>query len=1357
MKKSIYIRGIFPVSLLFIIVIFNNCVGKKEDSAHIEPPFTISKDISNQEITSFAEDKYGYIWIATNRGLNKFNGYDFHHYFHSPDDELSICNNQINALHIDNKNTLWIGTKKGVSIFHIQDDFFETIPVFGTNKDIIQILETQDGRLLASTSDAVYRFDLVRKAFVLALNFDSPNTNNRFQIGANNDLWLTSRSGVKNYSSKDFTLKKVLPVQREPNLFFSGILDDTSLWVVHGKGNLRIVDTQNGTLKDDFSAINRHPVLSKALITNIFQVDEKSYLVVTHKNGSFLYNKATGRLIHEMEQEFPFITPNGEITTLFKDSQGNLWFGTHEHGIFSSFKYKNQFNKYRPLSMLTEGKSVKAVRVDQASRVWINTYSDLLIIYDLTTENTNVINLKTFFPEDPYYQDKIKDIIITKEYIWLISLAKVIKCTYNGKNLIRKKSFQLKAALGHAASDSLGNIWIVTGREFVFCINELSDSVSTVALFPPRIDRQNTILKLADGRILVAASDQPLKIINPADKTFQDVHLFEEEDNVQFEPTTLYEDSKGNIWIGRLDDEMLRYNPSSQKVDGIKNTKEVVSIIESNDGNLWFGSLWGLHNYDRNNMELHSYFAYDGIGGNQFNSKSVCKLKSGSLLFGGTHGLTTFNPSEISLNRKIPLYFEDLLVNNKPIKPGHEIERDLKSSSQIKLDYNQNAFSISYAALDYSEYNRLRYYYQLEGYDNQWIDAQNNRIAHYSNIKPGKYMFRVKVTSNDSNNIESENSIPVIISQPPWFSIWAILLYIAISAFAAYYLYKLYSRLRINKMQALAAIRDKEQEALVNQMNMSFFSNISHEFRTPLSLITGPVNSLTRNSNLSIEDKTLLELIQRNIKRMLRLVNQLMDLSKLEQDTLKLKVNRVDAIYQINSIIELYRISAREKKVNLKTVGLEDSYFMMLDVDKLEKIITNLLSNAFKYTPEGGTITVNFDIVTQPDLESTFPNVTMSNEGYFAIISISDTGSGIPENKLEDIFKRYYQIDDKRNATFNWGTGIGLYYTRRLVEIHHGRIKASNNKTGGSCFTFIIPTYESAYSDQEISKEQDLTIPEITDKIELPQRENISVIDDKNKVSSSQYTILVIDDDIEIAYFIKKLLSPNYHVVTKYDGKSAWNALPEINPDLVVSDVLMPEMNGYEFCKMVKDSIDYCHIPVILLTAKTLLEEQVEGLETGASAYVTKPFEPEYLIALIKSQLKNKALLGRILTTKTNTGNVEEELLSPKDKAFMNQLYDIMENELSNPDINISAIAEKLKMSRTKFYHKIKGLTNEKPNTFFRKYKLNKAAEFLTSGKYNVSEVAEMTGFINHSHFTTVFKKQFNCNPSDYKGFELQD
>jgi signal transduction histidine kinase/DNA-binding response OmpR family regulator/ligand-binding sensor domain-containing protein len=1343
--------NVFHLNLICIVIFLNSCVGSNENSTPIEPSI-ISKDISNQQITSFAEDNYGYVWIGTNRGLNRFNGYDFHHYFHSTGNGLSICNNQINTLHIDTSNTLWIGTKKGISRYQIKNDFFETIPVFGSNKAIIDIHETKNGQLFANTSNAVYRFDQTRNAFVLALHFDNPNINNRFHIGASNNLWLTSRSGVSNYSSKDFTLTRSLPVLKEPNLFFSGTLNDTNLWVVHGKGNLRVIDTYKGTQKDVFPTISEHPILSKALITNIFQVDKNSYLVVTHKNGSFLYNKTTGNLIHEMDQEFPFMTPDGEITTLFKDSQGNLWFGTHEHGVFPSFKYKNQFNKYRPLSILTKGKSVKAVRVDQSSRVWINTYSDLLIIYDLTTENTDIINLKTFFPEDPYYQDKIKDILITKEYIWLVSLSKAVKCTYTGHKLIRKKNYQLKTALGHATNDNLGNIWIVSDREFVFCINELSDSISTVVLFPPRIDRENSILRLSDGKIVVAASDQPLKVINPADKTFKDIHLFEKKDNVRFEPTTLYEDSKGNIWIGLLDNKMLKYNPSTQKVDEIENTKEVVSIIESDDGNLWFGSLWGLHNYDTKNNELHSYFSYDGIGGNQFNSKSVCKLESGSLLFGGTHGLTTFDPSEISLNRNIPLYFEDLSVNNKPVKPGHEIEENLKSSSQIRLNYNQNAFSISYAALDYSEYNRLRYYYQLEGYDNRWIDAQNNRIAHYSNIKPGKYLFRVKATSNDSNNTESENSIPVIISQPPWFSAWAIFLYIGMSALVGYYIYKLYTGVRLNKMRAMAAMRDKEQEALVNQMNMSFFSNISHEFRTPLSLITGPVSSLTRNDNLSSADKTLLELIQRNIKRMLRLVNQLMDLSKLESDTLKLKVARIDAIYQINSIIELYRISAREKNITLKTVGLEDSYFMMMDVDKLEKIITNLLSNAFKYTPEGGSITINFDIVTRLELASTFPNLETPYQGYFAIVHISDTGPGIPENKLEDIFKRYYQIDDKHNATYNWGTGIGLYYTRRLVEIHHGLIKASNNKTGGSCFTFIIPTHKSAYGDQVISEKQDLTIPEKTDETEIPHSIKVGTIDAENEASSPQCTILVVDDDIEIAYFIKKLLSPTYQVVTKYEGKSAWNALPEINPDLIVSDVLMPGMNGYEFCQMVKDNIDYCHIPVILLTAKTLLGEQVEGLETGANAYVTKPFEPEYLIALIKSQLRNKTLLGKILTTKTDTGNVEGELLTPKDKAFMNQLYEIMENELNNPDINISVIAEKMRMSRTKFYHKIKGLTSEKPNIFFRKYKLNKAAELLTGGKYNVSEVAEMTGFINHSHFTSVFKKQFNCIPSDYKG-----
>jgi DNA-binding response OmpR family regulator len=423
---------------------------------------------------------------------------------------------------------------------------------------------------------------------------------------------------------------------------------------------------------------------------------------------------------------------------------------------------------------------------------------------------------------------------------------------------------------------------------------------------------------------------------------------------------------------------------------------------------------------------------------------------------------------------------------------------------------------------------------------------------------------------------------------------------------------------------------------------------------------------------------------------------------------------------------------------------------MLADVDKLEKILGNILSNALKYTPSKGDIKFRFNIITGEYAATLFPEIKNKTNLSYALIQIEDSGPGIPEDKLEDIFLRYYQIDRNQQAKYNWGTGIGLYFTRQLLRLHHGKIKAENSKNGGAVFSFIIPVDNTAYSENEIKilKKQD-TIQLIRNKKSIPDE---TITPAKEQDNLKKETIMIVDDDIEISFYLNRLLSHDYHIINKYDGESAFNSLAQLNPTLIISDILMPGLNGYELCKRIKDDVSFCHIPVILLTAKTLMEEQVEGLETGANAYVTKPFEPEYLTALIKSQLKNKKLLSSILTSNTRPANIKENILSPKDKAFIDRLYELMEQEIGNSEMNITRIAERMRMSRTKFYNKIKGLTGENPNTLIKTYKLNRAAEYLKEGKYNVSEIAEMTGFVNLSHFSVSFKKQFNCNPSEYKG-----
>ncbi|WP_373734820.1 response regulator, partial [Bacteroides heparinolyticus] len=845
----------------------------------------------------------------------------------------------------------------------------------------------------------------------------------------------------------------------------------------------------------------------------------------------------------------------------------------------------------------------------------------------------------------------------------------------------------------------------------------------------------------------------PIKQINPDTWRNEDNPFGEEEWKAcirrsVFIPTALVKDSREDVWIGTVSNGLLHYSPATGKLRTVEGTPclDISSIEEDAQGNIWVGTQYGLGKYDRTVEKFTNYYAADGIGGNQFYDRCSCRLPDGTLVFGGTHGLTFFNPIDVSSKRSIPLLFEDLKIHNRTAHPqdGKNIDKHLSYRPDIRLNHNENGFSISFAALDYCEHERVHYYYCMEGFDKYWIDARNNREAYYANLPAGTYTFKVKITNNDKSIVETENSIRVIVKPAPWMTWWAWCLYLLVATTIIGFFIRFGLRIKQEKEAARRAQLEKEQEQRVNKMNMSFFANISHEFRTPLTMISGPVTQLCENPKIEDENKQLLYIVQRSVRRMLRLVNQLMDFNKLENDTLKLQVRRTDIISQLQHFVDIFRINANEKGITLNTYGLEDSFLMWLDVDKLDKIVGNLLSNALKFTPNGGKVELCFDVVTREEAGRIFSLTEKDVDTQYVKISVADSGNGIPQEQLEKVFERYYQLNNQTGGTYNWGTGIGLYYARSLALLHHGHLKAGNrSEGGGAVFTLLLPVNDLAYSPEERTpseEEQSMAFP-------LQTQEQFRLEDTED---GKKQTLLVVDDDTEVAHYLKALLSPFYKIVCRFDADSAFKAMSEEAPDLVLSDVVMPGRTGYDLCRQIKEDLQLCHIPVILVTAKATVENQVEGLDTGADAYVTKPFEPNYLLALIKSQLKNREKVRNLLSRYTQTDKIEENVLSPQDNSFMTELYHLMENELSNPELDVARMTELLKISRTKFYYKVKGLTGENPSVFFKTYKLNRAAELIKEGRYTVSEIADMTGFSTLPHFSTSFKRQFGIAPSEY-------
>lgn len=1327
-------RLIFPFLLLLILL---SCRDEDNLLRTEQKNFDISNNISNQQITAFAEDDKGYLWIGTAQGLNKFNGYEYwQYYMEGANDSLSLAGNNIYSLLVDSKKKFWIATENGISLLK-PNGTFQTIPIENKNYPPSDITEAPNGDIIINLRSDLYRYNPMKGKFEVFHHYNNYNFLNKFFIDKKNCLWTVTINSIQCFDYPSMQLKKTYHVDKHVNLFYANLVDNY-LYVTHGKGNLKIIDVNTSEYRPVPNGIKNHPILSQALITQVYPYKNNKILINTHKNGLYLYDYLLDIAYHQNEQEFPFIAPNQEITSFLSDSQENLWIGTFTRSFKVVYKYSQQFNNNHILHGITKDQSITALAFDKNENIWIATYSDNLYIYNTKTNRiNNRIDLKAFFSEDPYFQDKISDIHVDKENnIWLKTDTKIVKCIYENNQLIRKQYINMKAPMYDLAEDSEGNIWTGTQNKYVYAFNKKTNKCDTLDIYTTSYRYHKTCLLTIDsGKILIASSHHYLNLIDPNGYEMKHYSLKDVIGEEDFIPTTMYEDSNKDIWIGILNQGLYKFSFKTGKAEKVNNAPlgNIVSIIEDIDHNLWLGTLYGLTKYDIKQQRFFSFYAYDGTGGNQFNKNSVIKLSSGDLIFGGTHGLTIFNPSNINIQRRIPLYFEQ-------IKP-------FNLEGKVKLKHNENDLSISFVALDYSKYPRVRYYYKMEGVDHNWIDARNNRQVSYPNLPSGSYTFRVYITSNDSAVVLAENSIDFEISRSPWLSFWAISIYVFLLIALFIYIGNLYLRIKNNRNMVNIALREKEHEQYINEMNMNFFTNISHEFRTPLTMIAGPVSTILKNGELKGKDQYLLNIVHRNINRMLRLVNQILDFNKLDHDALSLNLNYVDVVHEINETIELFVINDNVKNIKINKFGLYEPLFILLDKDKVEKILNNVLSNAFKHTPNGGNINIRFDVIQQEEVFCLFSSerVDENKDLEYVKIVIEDDGLGIPEDKLKDIFLKYYQVDSNSSTggTYNYGTGIGLYFTQRLVNLHNGYIKAGNRDEGGAVFTIAIPIEKSKPN----LNVQTANISQ--DSISYPDTTNYYPTVAKTHTMDKQ-TILIIDDDAEISAYLQALLQEDYNLVNKYSADSAYSSLADMEPDLILCDIIMPGMSGYDFCQKIKQSEDFCHIPIILLTAKSSVNEQIEGLDVGANAYISKPFEPHYLIAVIKSQLLNLNNIRNLLRNSTKISEVRNSL-SNNDNEFMTKLFDLMESELSNNELNISEITKKIGMSRTKFYLKLKGLTGENPNVFFRKYKLNRAAELIKSNKYNISEVAAHTGFSTLSHFSTSFKKQFGVSPKEYK------
>jgi signal transduction histidine kinase/ligand-binding sensor domain-containing protein/DNA-binding response OmpR family regulator len=1322
-------KNLKPTALfcLLLSVLMAAC-GRHTPMAYVaEESMSISDELSNQNISAFAEDTLGYIWMATQRGLNRYNGHNYHQFFHNEDDSLSLPSDIINCLFVDSRGNLWVGTSAGCCIY-VRDDAFHRIASSSKLNNVHQIWENREGRIFVNMVEQLCEYDPAGDSLKTVVEDFDPSHSyvNNCHVDSNGDLWSVTCYNIRCFNGRTLELKFECTTEWQPH--YSQLDHEGNIWVSTGD-ELHIFNIrQRKTLPLPEALANR--LEGQQTIFNAIYSFGRKIVISTYRNV-LLYDESKHELTEQGESDFPWQLPQGEVNNMFMDSHHLLWVGMVDQGVATCDYGPQRFCSDTQLKASTAGHSITSLTVDHEGQMWLAEADNKLLTYRkaekrLVAINLDKLKLQHRFPDNTpsyFYYD-------SRHRLWIINNERLIEAQVNnGRAEMLKIHTEVDKTPTTIVEDGQGNLWTCGYGNKVFCLKSGETSYKAITMPIAQLSVMMSMLMLQDGRMALGAALKNPFLYDPKTGKMEQIPIWS--NNVEKNMVTcLTECNARELLIGTYGSGLFRYDLSTRKLSKVKGLpcNELCCMVKDRRNNVWISTMKGICKYKVDDDNVVAYFASDGIGGNQFNMRAACTLPNGDIAFGGTHGITIFNPEERLAEHHVRICFEDLKVNNQLVRT------QLGQVGTLDLPHDATSFSVSFAPLDYKA-NKYHCLYQLEGYSDDWIDIGEHRDIFFSNLPAGKYKLKVRVSSDDESVAISEQQLSIILLPSMWATWWMRLIYVIIIGGALGLLLSNRLRLARERKEAERLEQEKRHEQMANRINMSFFANISHEFRTPLTMMVGPIKELGKHESLSSHEHQLLDTIEWAVNRMLRLVNQLLDFNKLENDALPLKVQNRDIIKLLKDTIEIHHIGISEKDIHLKEHGIEDHFYAPIDPDKFDKVITNLMSNALKYTPKNGEISCSFDVDQQ-----------------WMIITVSDNGISIPEDKLEKIFERHYQVENHKN----YGTGIGLYFARKLMELHHGSIYAENIPNGGVKFTVKFPAtdvYSPAEHDVAPETDQQQAYP-LTGTVK-GDLQTLSVETDGEETGSNseKKTVLIVDDEPGIVNYLRILLQDDYNILHAYDADTAFNLASEEEPDIILSDVAMPHKDGFQLCRQLKADLATSHIPVILVTAKTTTDEQIEGLNVGAEAYITKPFDPDYLKAMIRSQLANRDRLRSLLTNNTTVAKVEEQApqqLNDQDKAFMDELYSLMESELSNDELNINTITSKLFVSRSKLYYKIKALTGEKPNEFFKKYKLNRAAELLREGKYNVSEVSDLTGFSSLTVFSRNFKAHFGMTPTDY-------
>lgn len=1323
-------------------------VAQSYQFKHLE----VSDGLSNNSVNTICKDRDGFMWFGTTTGLNRYDGYTFKIYQHAENDPGSLPDNYITDIVEMPDGRFWVNTGRGYVLFDKEQDCFIT-DVTGFMKNLEsggvpeQVFVDREGNTCLSVAgEGCYRYKEGGKRLFFSYVEHSLPEHGVTQIAECSDgLLLIYNTGLLvcldratlAIKWKSDEIKKYIPAGK--TIEFSLFVDrDNCIWAYSLMG-IWAYDCGTKSWRTDLTAIwsSRPDVIIHAVAQDI----EGRIWVGKDYDGIDVLEKETGKVASLVAHDDNGRSlPHNTIYDLYADRDGIMWVGTYKKGVSYYSESIFKFNMY-------EWGDITCIEQADENRLWLGTNDHGILLWNRSTGKA-----------EPFWRDAegqlpnpIVSMLKSKDgKLWVGTFNGGLYCMDGS----RVRSYKEGAGNALASNnvwalveDDKGRIWIASLGGGLQCLEPLSGTFETYTSNNSALLENNvtSLCRVDNNTLFFGTANQGVGMMDMRTREIKKIQG--QSGNVKLSNDAVnhvYKDSRGLVWIATREG-LNVYDTRRHLFLDLSPVAEakgnfIAAITEDQERNMWVSTSRkvirvtvasdGKGSYL---FDSRAYNSEDGLQNCDFNQRSIKTLHNGIIAIGGLYGVNVFAPDHIRYNKMLPnVMFTGLSLFDEAVKVGQSyggrvlIEKELNDVENVEFDYKQNIFSVSFASDNYNLPEKTQYMYKLEGFNNDWLTLPLGvHNVTFTNLAPGKYVLRVKAINSDGYVGIKEATLGIVVNPPFWMSWWAYLLYavgLVVVLFLARYRMLKREREKFHLQQIENEVAKNEE---INNMKFRFFTNVSHELRTPLTLIISPLEGMLKETTDELQS-TRLQLMYRNAQRLLHLVNQLLDFRKGEMSTHQLSLSEGDIISYVHSVCNSFLLMADKKHIQFSFFSGIDTFSMAFDADKVGKIVMNLLSNAFKFTPEGGRVTVMIEHVAgTPDILE---------------IKIADTGIGISDVDKKHIFERFYQADHK-GVEETTGNGIGLSLVRDFVTLHEGEVKVFDNIGMGSVFVIQFP------------------VKHVETQVQLPEETGMPVGDEEDKEMKEEAReeterknfplLLIVDDNEDFRIFMRYSLELQYRVKLAVNGKEAWEMMQEELPDLVISDVMMPQMDGNELCRLIKQDKRTAHIPVILLTARQNTEAKLEGLQTGADDYVTKPFNMTILVLRIRKLIE----LSRY--HRVTQGMIDpapsEIVITSLDEKLIEKAIKYVEDNMSRTELSVEELSRELGMSRVHLYKKLLQITGKTPIEFIRVIRLKRAAQLLRESQLHVSEVAFEVGFNNPKYFSRYFKDEFGVLPSVYQ------